>query len=510
MEKIIHHIRTWWINLDVRKHGKTVGIGATLVLFGWVSGTLLAGLVNQPMPLNAAISEQSPVVSSATLDNVGNQGFSEIAKAVRPAVVHIAVVKDMSEAMPNDPFESMREFWGEKFFELPVPPHRFKEPRGMGMGSGVIVSADGYVVTNHHVVDEATSVKVTLLDKREFKGKVIGSDPQTDLAVVKIDGENLPHLKWGHSSKLQVGDYVLAIGHPFGLTASVTQGIVSALGRGGMGITQYEDFIQTDAAINPGNSGGALVNVRGELVGINTAIVSRTGGYQGVGFAVPTDLARPVYTSLREHGKVVRGFLGVGIQEVTPELATSFNLTEPTGALVTDVRPGSPADKAGIKRGDVIVSYQGNPVRDPRSLQKEVLQTSVGASVSILVVRDSHEKELRTTIAEQPKDIHVAKANRDSQEHWLSGMSIAPVDSSAARELGVRNTTQGVVVTAVVPGSPADQAGVNPGDVIREVNKQTIHSLRDYEEAVKSLQKNEVALFFIDRAGVPLFLTIKV
>jgi len=479
-------------------------INGSLMLVGWMSGTLLAGVLNQPPYLNAAISAGDSVSSSATLGRHQNPGFSAVAKLVRPAVVHITVVEERPDELTDNPFGSRRDF-----FKSPFPPDNFKRPPGMGLGSGVIVSPDGHVVTNHHVVSDAGQVTVTLLDKREFKGKVVGSDPQTDLAVIKIDASNLPYLRWGDSTRLQVGDYVLAVGNPFGLTATVTQGIVSGVGRGGMGITQYEDFIQTDAAINPGNSGGALVNASGELIGINTAILSRTGGYQGVGFAVPSDLAQPVYASLKDGGKVIRGFLGVGIQEVTPDLAASFELDEATGALVTNVRPGSPAYKAGMKRGDVIVKYQGKSIEDPRALQKEVIRTPVGTSVSILVVRESREQELTTRIAEQPSNMQIAKANQDSEGQGLAGIKVEPVNSHTVRKFGIDSSTEGVVVTAVAPGSPADQAGLARGDVIREVNRQPISSLEDYKQVANSLEKDEMALLFINRSGTPLFLTIK-
>src|SRR5680860_457717 len=272
--------------------------------------------------------------------------------------------------MSGTPSDPMREFFGIPGMpEMPGTPNRRggpPAPEGQGAGSGVIISSDGYVLTNDHVVDGAKEITVTLPDKREFVGKVVGLDPQTDLAVVKIDATNLPFVPWGDSAKLRVGGYLLAVGNPFGLNSTVTLGIVSALGRGGMGITQYEDFIQTDAAINPGNSGGALVNTQGELVGINTAIFSQSGGYQGVGFAVPTNLAKPVYESLVSTGKVVRGFLGVGIQEISADLAQSFQLDQTKGALVTNVVPGSPADEAGLQRGDVVVEFQGKAVLDPR------------------------------------------------------------------------------------------------------------------------------------------------
>ena len=504
MEQVIHQLRSFWAKVTVRKMYKTVGTAGCLMLVGWMSGTLLTGVLNQPPDLNAAISTDGSISSTVPLDGRQNQGFSSVAKVVRPAVVHITVVQERPEEMTFPPFGSPQDF-----SQSPFSPDNFNRPPGMGMGSGVIVSPDGHVVTNHHVVDGADHVTVRLFDKREFKGTVVGSDPQTDVAVIKIEGSNLPHLKWGDSSKLQVGDYVLAVGNPFGLTATVTQGIVSAVGRGGMGITQYEDFIQTDAAINPGNSGGALVNATGELIGINTAILSRSGGYQGVGFAVPSDMAQPIYTSLKNDGRVIRGFLGVGIQEVTPDLAASFELDKAAGALVTDVRPGSPADKAGIQRGDVIVKYQGQSVEDPRGLQKEVIQTPVGTSVSILVVRESREQELRTKIAAQPSNKEIAKANPDSEEQGLAGIKVEPVNSHTAQQYGIDRATEGVVVTAVALGSPAEQAGLARGDVIREVNRQPISSLQDYYQVANSLEEDEMALLFINRLGTPLFLTVK-
>ena len=376
------------------------------------------------------------------------------------------------------------------------------------MGSGVIVSPDGYIITNNHVVEGANELTITLPDKREFKGKVVGTDPKTDLAVVKVDASSLPHVRWGDSSKLQVGEYVLAIGNPFGLNSTVTLGIVSALGRGRMGITQYEDFIQTDAAINPGNSGGALINTAGELVGINTAIISQTGGYQGVGFAVPATMAQPVFESLVKTGKVVRGYLGVGIQDLTQDLAKSFGLKQAKGALVGSVAEDSPADRAGLKQGDVIVTYQGRPVEDPAELQRAVTRMPVGTKATLKIIRDGREQELTVTIGEQSETAKMASADAP-MEHALAGVEVQNLDRQIARELGLNGKVQGVVVVNVEPDSQADRAGLAQGDVIREINRQPVKFVKDYEKIAGSLKKDESALLLINRRGTSLFITVK-
>jgi serine protease Do len=303
---------------------------------------------------------------------------------------------------------------------------------------------------------------------------------------------------------------VLAVGNPFGLNSTVTLGIVSALGRGGMGITQYEDFIQTDAAINPGNSGGALVNTRGELVGINTAIFSQSGGYQGVGFAVPTNLAKPVYDSLVSTGKVVRGFLGVGIQAVTADLAESFHLDQSKGALVTNVVPGSPADEAGIKRGDVIVEFQGKPVLDPRNLQHHVIRTKIASEVNMVVIRDGQKQTLKTTIREQDQQTQVAQTSPVEKEGPLAGVAVKNLDQGIAQQLGLEEKVNGVVVMDIAPGSHAARAGLVQGDVISEINRKPVRSEEDFVKVVSHLKDNSSALIFIHRGQGALYLTIKI
>ena len=465
----------------------------------------------------AATTVASPVASLPA------NGFTEVAKAVTPAVVNITTVMTSKvmdgRNMPNIPDElreRMEEFFGGP--NGPFSPRGFRGPqipeprghRGGGQGSGVIVSPDGYVLTNNHVIDGAREVTVTLPDKREFQGKIVGTDPKTDLAVVKIDGHNLPTVAWGDASKLQVGEYVLAVGNPFGLNSTVTLGIVSALGRGRMGITQYEDFIQTDAAINPGNSGGALVNTKGELVGINTAIFSQNGGYQGVGFAVPTSMSKPIYESLIKTGKVVRGFLGIGIQDLNQDLAKSFGVKDAKGALVSDVKEDSPADEGGLKQGDVIISYQGSSVEDAVALQRRVTGTPVGTKVPVTVMRDGHEKELMITIGEQPDTIQTAKAEAGETDYAFAGVAVQDLDKDQAKELGIKGKVQGVVVTSVEPDSGADKAGIMPGDVIREINRQPVKSVKEFEKVSSTFKKGDNVLILINRRGNALFLSAKV
>jgi serine protease Do len=495
---------------------KTLGIVVSMAVLSTV--IFVGGQSFVPYPASgspAATTVASPVAALPA------NGFTEVAKAVTPAVVNITTVMTEKVAdgrsMPDELRERMEEFFGgpngpfgPRGFRGPQSPGEPRGHRGGGQGSGVIVSPDGYVLTNNHVIDGAREVNVTLPDKREFQGKIVGTDPKTDLAVVKIDGENLPSVAWGDASKLQVGEYVLAVGNPFGLNSTVTLGIVSALGRGRMGITQYEDFIQTDAAINPGNSGGALVNTKGELVGINTAIFSQSGGYQGVGFAVPTSMGKPIYESLIKTGKVIRGFLGIGIQDLNHDLSKSFGIKDAKGALVSDVKEDGPADQGGIKQGDVIISYQGSPVEDAVALQRMVTKTSVGSKVSVKIMRDSREKELTITIGEQPDTVKTAKAESGEKDYAFAGVAVQDLDKDTAKELGIKGKAQGVVVIGVEPDSGADKAGLMPGDVIREINRQPVKSVKEFEKVSSTVKKGDNVLMLISRRGNALFLSAKV
>ncbi len=498
---------------------KSVGMMVSMA----VLGTVFVIGSQSFVPFPATGSTAAPAAVAAPMSGLPANGFTDVAKAVTPAVVNITTVigeKISERGGRNDLRDRMEEFFGgpngpfgPKFRGPQGPQGPMEPPRGFhggGQGSGVIVSPDGHILTNNHVIDGAREVMVTLPDKREFQGTIVGADPKTDLAVVKIDAKNLPTIPWGDASKLQVGEYVLAVGNPFGLNSTVTLGIVSALGRGRMGITQYEDFIQTDAAINPGNSGGALVNTKGELVGINTAIFSQSGGYQGVGFAVPTSMGQPIYDSLLKHGKVVRGYLGIGIQDLNQDLAKSFGVTSGKGAVVTDVKEDGPADQAGLKQGDVITSYQGSSVEDAVALQRLVTKTTVGSKATVKVLRDGHEKELTVPIGELPGEVKVAKAEGDEKAYAFAGVAVQDLDRDTAKELGIKAKTRGVVVTSVEPESGAEKAGLMPGDVIREINRHPVQTVKEFEKVSSAVKKGEQVLILINRRGASLFLTAKV
>jgi serine protease Do len=395
-----------------KEAASTRAVVVIVLLIGIGIGLLLAANL-QHFPFSPTYSAPRGRVPSGDLSGAG-EAFVEVTKATKPAVVNISTTKVIRfreaplNPFFNDPF--FRRFFGPDFFREFGGP---RERREQSLGSGVIVSHDGYIVTNNHVVEGASEIKVLVGDNREFTGKVVATDPRTDVAVVKISGRDLPLVPWGDSDRLQVGEWVLAIGNPFGLNQTVTAGIISATGRANVGIADYEDFIQTDAAINPGNSGGALVNVRGELIGINTAIFSRSGGYMGIGFAIPSNMARQVMEALVKQGKVTRGWLGVHMQPLTPELAKKFGLKEPQGLLVGDVSEGSPAAAAGIKRGDVILEFAGKKVEDPVHLRNEVAATEPGKRVPVKIWRNNKELILQVEIGELPKEVAMRSAPRE-------------------------------------------------------------------------------------------------
>jgi serine protease Do len=433
------------------------------------------------------------------------QAMAEIAELVKPAVVNISTIKsekysDMSMSpFFNDPL--FRRFFGDQHRQHEAP----RERKSTSLGSGVIVSADGFILTNNHVIKNADKIKVLLSDKRELPGTVIGTDPKTDLAVIKIEADSLSYLPMGNSDSLKVGELVLAVGNPYGLNQTITMGIVSAVGRANVGIADYEDFIQTDAAINPGNSGGALVNVKGELVGINTAIFSTSGGYQGIGFAIPSNMVKVVKNNLIEKGRVVRGWLGVSIQSITPELAEQFKLEKDYGTLVADVVEGGPAEKAGLIRGDVIIEFDGKQVDEPYILRNIVASTPPGTEVDVRIVRDGEVRFLTVIIGELPSE---NQKTTPSVKNALNGVSVQNLTPDIYRQLNLPDKMRGVIVSDVESGSPAETR-LLPGDVILEVNRKAVSSIEDYESIVSEISPDSDLLLLVFRRGSTIFVTIR-
>jgi len=459
-----------------------------------------------------AFTQVAPEEAAAARDTLNNlsTAFNDVASKASPAVVYIEVEKDFSREMrgnrmqqgvppgrggqPVDP----REFF-ERFFGQPggpgMPGPEGNAPTGpvpFGQGSGFVVSADGYIVTNHHVVGEADNINVTFSDGRELEAKLIGTDPQTEIALIKVEGENLPFLSLGDSSGLKIGDWVVAIGSPFGLSHTVTTGIVSASGRGNVGIVDYADFIQTDAAINPGNSGGPLLNLNSEVIGMNTAILSRTGGSMGIGFAIPVNMIKYIETELRNTGTVQRGFLGVNIQNLTRDLAEQLEVPSNTGILVSDVQEDSPAAKAGIQRGDVIVGFGGQPVGEIGSFRSRISTTQPGSEVVLTIVRNGEEIQKNVAVGTLAANAQVATAKNGAGESRELGLNVQNLTSDVAEQLGYAGE-QGVVVTGVAPNSVAARARLEQGDLIQEVNKQPVPNADAFSKAL-SEAKGKVLL----------------
>ena len=452
-------------------------------------------------------TESAPVsASSAPAQN----SYADVVSRVAPAVV--TVRSDRRVRAPqqfpffDDPF--FRDFFGDR---APRTPQQPQERRQRGLGSGVIVSADGYILTNHHVVDGAEEIKVELTDNRTFDAKLVGSDQPSDLAVLKINASNLPMLQLGDSDRVRVGDVALAIGNPLNIGQTVTMGIISAKGRStGLSDGSFEDFLQTDAPINQGNSGGALVNTNGELIGINSQILSPSGGNIGIGFAIPANMARMVMDQLIKGGKVRRGMLGVTIQQITSDIAASLNLSQVRGALVSSVQPGSPAERAGVRRGDVITAFNGAPISDSNSLRNQVARTQPGTEVTLTINREGREQQLSLTLGELP-----AEANRRGGDEGGGpsgggklGISVEPLTPEMAARLELRSGTQGLVVTGLDENGPAAEAGIRQGDVIEEVNRQPVRTVADLQSALQRAGTRPV-LLLVNRRGNSVYLTVR-
>lgn len=471
----------------------------TYIFIGLITIALAVFLYHYLPEKDTAFSPTSALVSRKVFDT--EVAFAEIVKAVSPSVVNISVTRTIT---PPE----------EDIFDLFIPrgngefPPQWSE---QSYGSGVIVSSDGYIITNNHVVENGEDVRVTLPDKRSFQGKLIGSDPKTDIAILKIEASGLPVAPWGNSDELRVGEFVLTIGNPFGLSNTVTLGIVSAKGRANVGIADYEDFIQTDAAINPGNSGGPLVNIKGEVVGINTAIFSKSGGYQGIGFAVPSNMAKAVFDQLLKEGRIKRGWLGVNIQDITPELAQKFNYDRLEGVLINGVIRESPAEKAGLRRGDIITEFNGKDVIDLGSFRNSVANTPPGKKVKIRFFRNGFYRDTDVIIAEQAMITQERRSftrHAPGKKNIFSGMDIFELSRDMAKQLGLNSDEKGIVIARIEPGSPADRAGLRRGDVIEEIEHKPVKSLSDFQQIISKIKAQDI-LLFINRGGKKFYVVIK-
>ncbi|MEJ2313746.1 MAG: Do family serine endopeptidase, partial [Nitrospirota bacterium] len=439
-----------------------------------------------------------------------SKAFSQVVSSVSPAVVNISTVKLVARSrsgFKGDPFYDFFNDFFNPFYDYGVE----KDWKEQSLGSGVLVSSDGYIITNNHVVSDAEKIRVTLYDKRVFTGKIIGADPKTDIAVVKISADGLPVIPWGDSDRLQVGEFVLAIGNPFGLSHTVTMGIISAVGRANVGIADYEDFIQTDAAINPGNSGGPLVGIDGDLIGINTAIFSQSGGYQGIGFAVPANMARSIMEQLIREGKVVRGWLGVTVQELTPEIARKFGHENVTGALVGEALAGSPAERGGLRSGDIIFKYGGKEVAGPAELKNMVAKSRPGEKVPLMVLRDRKQLRITVTIEERPggEERPRARPASGNEGNAFSGLNVVSLTPDIARQLDLEGDETGVVAVGVRTGSPAEEAGLKRGDLIQAIDRIPIKDVEDFDRVAAGVGKDDTVLMFLNRGGRKFYITIQ-
>ena len=442
---------------------------------------------------------RAPVVPAAL--PVASGSFAQVAEAVGPAVVNINTF--MRSGGGRTPVE---EFFGDEFFRRFFGDPERPQQQG-SLGSGVIVDPSGIALTNAHVVERGTDIEVVTAEGKKHRAKVVGLDKRTDLAVLRLQGGGpYPSAVLGDSDKVRVGDWVLAIGSPFGLQQTVTAGIISAKGRS-IGQGPFDDFLQTDAAINPGNSGGPLVNMSGEIVGINSAILSRSGGNVGIGFSIPSNMAKRIYTELVARGKITRGWLGVSIQPLTPELAKSFGLKEPKGVLIADVVKDSPADKAGLVAGDVLMEFDGKKLEVPQDLQKIVAVTAPGKGVPVKLWREKGEKTLEIKIGETPEE--TAQLEPSGKSKSLLGLETRPITPEIARQLNLR-TTEGVLVARVEDEGPAAEAGLQRGDVIREVNRQRIKSEQDYERATQGLKAGDRVTVLLQRGPQSLYVAFTV
>jgi len=481
-------------------------LSTPLLALASIVGVAAAGCAKSggsPHPEIAAETRGTPapvtVLPSPLLNRVGAESIADITERVLPSVVNISMTKVTKMSASPLPF---MPFFG---------PQGQEDRREQGMGSGVIVSKDGYILTNNHVVADAQEIKVTTSDRKNYTATIVGTDPKSDLAVIKLKGDvgNLTPVEFGDSGRLRLGDVVLAIGNPFGVGQTVTMGIVSAKGRTDLGIETYEDFIQTDAAINPGNSGGALINGEGKLVGINTAILSRSGGYQGIGFAIPSNMASPIMDSLKKSGKVIRGWLGVAIQDVDQELADAMKLPAATGILLSDVKSGTPAAKAGLTRGDVVLKVDGKVVDTSGQFRNVIAASGSKRKVRLDLIRDGKAMSADVELGEMPEaDAAAAAGPNSTQGSALDGIVLESINPQNRRAFEIDDSLkQGVVITRLDPQSNAAHAGLRPGDVVLEVNRVRIDTPQRFQELYA--KSKERVLLLVNRHGSTSYLVVR-
>jgi serine protease Do len=494
--------------ISLRQRAGYIGLGvlATSML---VTGAAWRGTAADPQA--SAVRNASAVTTPITHAIAGGRdSYADVVKVVAPAVVTVradgkAKVSPTDFQLPNDDF--LRRFFGDQFEGR--QPRQPRMPRQHAVGSGVIVSGDGYILTNNHVIDGADEVKVDLTDGRTLSAKVVGTDKPSDLALLKVNDSNLHPLALGNSDAVEVGDVVLAVGNPLNLGQTVTMGIISAKGRSTRVGDGYEDFLQTDAPINHGNSGGALVNTKGELVGINSQILSPSDGNIGIGFAIPANMARHVMDELRTSGKVTRARLGVFVQPVTSDMASSLGLKQVSGAIVSQVESGSAAERAGIKQGDVILSFNGQPVHDTNTLRNRVADTKPGTSANVVIMRDGSEKTMTVKLDEaQPNRSARNDGDPDAGEKSALGVSVAPLTPELASRFGAPKNAHGLLVQDVNPDGRAADAGIQAGDVIEQVNRQPVQNVDDLKAALRRSADKPV-LLLVNRQGNEVFITVK-
>jgi len=477
-----------------------------ILALGVLTGVLFSTLSHTaPMQTLTSMAADQPLHLSNNAAHLQSE-FSSVVKHATPAVVSVMASKVVKvggmQNVPEDPL--FRQFFGQMF------PWQFQAPseqREHGLGSGVIVSSDGYILTNNHVVEDATDLRVSLSNLKEYVPKVVGVDPRSDLALLKVDASNLPILQLGDSSRLEIGDLVFAIGNPFGVGQTVTMGIVSATGRGDLGIEDYEDFIQTDAAINPGNSGGALIDIDGNLVGINTAIVAGSGGNNGVGFAIPSNMAKYVNDQIRSSGQVVRGYLGAYIQNVTPEIAQALNLKASTGALISDIAIDGPAAGSGLQRGDVVIKVNGEQVSDSRRFRLKIAEMAPGTTIELTVLRNGQELTIPVELGKLEDTDLETQGHHSETEGSLRGLQLQELTPAIKQSLGLDPNIEGVVISGVSSASQAEEAGLRRGDVVQEVNRQSVATIEEFTKAVRGVS-GQPWLLLVNRGGNTLFVVV--